>query len=216
MIPVFFPYLVIKHITIYLDKSLNNLFTVCYSHEYFFHLYWKRFWLCIVEFGGKTTVSRYLRGGFIVRYCLLKMLFAGTQNVEAERANNLWLSWITFCTDGTFLYTCCTVYQPVCSAHWDACLRKKTREVEVIVWWVFYLFFLECVFVYWSFAFACQSLTMGVVLFSSQVIVSAGYDKIFLSAMICFQNLKTTQKDDMFSILWTVDVIFFILYSFNS
>lgn len=63
MIPVFFPYLVIKHITIYLDKSLNNLFTVCYSHEYFFHLYWKRFWLCIVEFGGKTTVSRYLRGG---------------------------------------------------------------------------------------------------------------------------------------------------------
>lgn len=50
---------------------------------------------------------------------------------------------------------------------------------------------------------------MGVVLFSSQVIVSAGYDKIFLSAMICFQNLKTTQKDDMFSILWTVDVIFF-------
>lgn len=155
-------------------------------------------------------------GGFIVRYCLLKMLFAGTQNVEAERANNLWLSWITFCTDGTFLYTCCTVYQPVCSAHWDACLRKKTREVEVIVWWVFYFFFLECVFVYWSFAFACQSLTMGVVLFSSQVIVSAGYDKIFLSAMICFQNLKTTQKDDMFSILWTVDVIFFILYSFNS
>lgn len=118
-------------------------------------------------------------GGFIVRYCLLKMLFAGTQNVEAERANNLWLSWITFCTDGTFLYTCCTVYQPVCSAHWDACLRKKTREVEVIVWWVFYYFFLECVFVYWSFAFACQSLTMGVVLFSSQVIVSAGYDKIF-------------------------------------
>lgn len=73
----------------------------------------------------------------------------------------------------------------------------------------FLLFFLECVFVYWSFAFACQSLTMGVVLFSSQVIVSAGYDKIFLSAMICFQNLKTTQKDDMFSILWTVDVIFF-------
>lgn len=57
---------------------------------------------------------------------------------------------------------------------------------------------------------------MGVVLFSSQVIVSAGYDKIFLSAMICFQNLKTIQKDDMFSILWTVDVIFFILYSFNS
>lgn len=57
---------------------------------------------------------------------------------------------------------------------------------------------------------------MGVVLFSSQVIVSAGYDKIFLSAMICFQNLKTIQKDDMFSILWTVDVIFFILYSCNS
>lgn len=57
----FFPYLVIKHITIYSYKSLNSLFMVCYSHEYFFHLYWKRF--CIVELCGKTTVSRYLRGG---------------------------------------------------------------------------------------------------------------------------------------------------------
>lgn len=144
MIPLFFPYLVIKHITIYLYKSLNNLFTVCYSHEYFFTCTERDFDSALLNLVGRQQFPD-TWGGFIVRYCLLKMLFAGTQNVEAERANNLWLSWITFCTDGTFLYTCCTVYQPVCSAHWDACLRKKTREVEVIVWWVFYYFFGMCV-----------------------------------------------------------------------
>lgn len=102
MIPVFFPYLVIKHITIYLDKSLNNLFTVCYSHEYFFSLVLKEILTLHCWIWWEDNSFQIPEGGFIVRYCLLKMLFAGTQNVEAERANNLWLSWITFCTDGTF------------------------------------------------------------------------------------------------------------------
>lgn len=209
MIPLFFPYLVNKHITIYLYKSLNNLFTVCYSHEYFFSLVLKEILTLHCWIWWEDNGFQIPEGGVHCQVLPLKNVICwhtecwGREGKQFVTELDHFLHWWDFFVHMLYSISA-SMFSPL---GWLSEEENKGSRSHCVVG--FLLFFLECVFVYWSFAFACQSLTMGVVLFSSQVIVSAGYDKIFLSAMICFQNLKTTQKDDMFSILWTVDVIFF-------